>query len=59
MNWDALHEYVEQFCLQEQPNEFVAFCDGIEMEDGPLQWCAAWLHAGDLMGKPELDASAN
>jgi hypothetical protein len=53
-NWDKLYKYVERFSVREQPTEFVAFRDGIEMEDGPLQWCGPWLHAVGQMGKPEL-----
>jgi hypothetical protein len=53
-NWDRLYRHVERFSVREQPTEFVAFREGIRMEDGPLQWCGPWLHAVGLMGKPEL-----
>jgi hypothetical protein len=53
-NWDQLYRHVERFSVREQPTEFVAFRDGLRVEDGPLQWCGPWLHAVGLMGKPEL-----
>ena len=53
-NWDTLYKYVERFSVREQATEFVAFRDGLKMEDGPLQWCGPWLHAVGLMGKPEF-----
>jgi hypothetical protein len=53
-NWDPLYRHVDRFSVLEQPTEFVAFRDGLKMEDGPLQWCGPWLHAVGLMGRPEF-----
>jgi len=53
-NWSKLYQHVERSSIREQSTTFLPFRDGIDVSDGPIQWCGSWLHAVGLMGKPEL-----
>ena len=53
-NWRVLYRCFERAALQEAETVFVPFKPGVEVSDGPLQWCGSWLHEVGLMGKEEL-----
>jgi hypothetical protein len=53
-NWNALYRRIDRKSLREPPTTFVPFKAGIELAEGPLQWCGTWLHEIGLMGDPGL-----
>jgi len=53
-NWSKLYCKIDRARLTVPHVEFVPFRAGLEVADGPLQWCGSWLHEIGLMGKPEL-----
>jgi len=53
-NWNALYRGIDRNLLREPPTTFVPFRAGIEVAEGPLQWCGIWLHEIGLMGDPGL-----
>ena len=53
-NWDALYSRLDLDQLEQMPSRFLAYRDGIEMRQGPLQWCGPWLHEVGQMGEPEI-----
>jgi hypothetical protein len=55
-NWRVLYKGIERSRLQEPPTHLFAFKPGIEIAQGPLQWCGTWLHEVGLMGDPHLFA---
>jgi hypothetical protein len=55
-NWDVLYRHVDRARLQEVESVFTAYKAGIEVEDGPIQWCGTWLHEVGYMGRAELVA---
>jgi hypothetical protein len=55
-NWRVLYRGIERSRLQEPPTHLFAFKPGIEIAQGPLQWCGTWLHEVGLMGDPRLFA---
>ena len=55
-NWRALYRHVDRARIREARSRYVPFKAGIEMRDGPLQWCGSWLHEVGLMGRSDLQA---
>ncbi len=55
-NWKALYRRIDRGNIREQQSLFVPFKPGIEVADGPYQWCGPWLHEVGLMGRAELAA---
>lgn len=55
-NWEVLYRHVDRSRLREQSSVFVPYREGMPIEDAPLQWCGAWLHAVGLMGRPAFAA---
>jgi hypothetical protein len=53
-NWDVLYRHAERAGLREVESEFVAYKPGIDMAEGPLQWCGSWVHEVGYMGRREL-----
>jgi hypothetical protein len=53
-NWEPLYRHMDLPALREVETRFVPFKPGLAVDDGPLQWCGAWLHEVGLMGRPEL-----
>ena len=40
--------------LAQADSRFLPYRDGIELRQGPLQWCDGWLHEVGQMGEPEV-----
>jgi hypothetical protein len=55
-NWEPLYRRIDLTSLREVETRFVPFKPGIEVADGPLQWCGPWLHEVGLMGRSDLFA---
>jgi hypothetical protein len=55
-NWRVLYRKIERANMREQESRFVPFKPGIEVADGPYQWCGTWLHEVGLMGRTDLAA---
>ena len=55
-NWRALYHRIERVQMMEQETRFVPFKPGIDVADGPFQWCGPWLHEVGLMGRKEFFA---
>jgi hypothetical protein len=53
-NWKSVYCRIDRKSLRELPTTFVAFKAGIDVAEGPLQWCGSWLHEVGLMGDPSL-----
>jgi hypothetical protein len=53
-NWRLLYCAVNRAALQEAPTRLFPFRPGLAAEQGPLQWCGAWLHEVGLMGDPQV-----
>ena len=56
-NWRVLYRHVDRATMRESESVFVPFKPGIEIADGPLQWCGTWLHEVGLMGRDDLVAT--
>ncbi len=55
-NWNVLYKRIDIATLRQPATSFVPFKPGIDVADGPLQWCGTWLHEVGLMGAAELFA---
>jgi hypothetical protein len=55
-NWRVLYRHVERARLREAESRYVPFKAGVEMREGPLQWCGSWLHEIGAMGRSDLRA---
>lgn len=55
-NWEVLYRHVDRAAFADAPTVFLPFKPGLDVADGPIQWCGAWLHEIGLMGRPELGA---
>ena len=55
-NWDALYRHADRARLREAQSIFTGYKPGIDVHDGPVQWCGAWLHEVGTMGNPALAA---
>ena len=55
-NWNALYERIDVATLRQPATSFVPFKPGIDVAEGPLQWCGTWLHEIGLMGASQLFA---
>lgn len=53
-NWERLYQYVDRASILEQETRFEPFRAGLDVSDGPVQWCGSWLHSVGLMGNPDL-----
>jgi hypothetical protein len=53
-NWDVLYRHADRGRLREVESVFVAYKPGIEIAEGPLQWCGTWIHEVGYMGRPEF-----
>ena len=53
-NWRMIYRKIERASVREAETVFVPFEPGIEVADGPLQWCGSWLHEVGLMGREDL-----
>jgi hypothetical protein len=55
-NWGPLYSRLDLGKLEQAPSRFLPYRDGIELREGPLQWCGSWLHEVGQMGAPEVMA---
>ena len=55
-NWGPLYSRLDLDTLEQAPSRFLAYREGIELRQGPLQWCGVWLHEVGQMGEPEVMA---
>ena len=55
-NWNSLYKYVARESIAEAPTEWIPFEPGVDLADGPLQWCGSWIHEVGVMGRPEFAA---
>lgn len=55
-NWEVLYRHVQRSMLQEPRSIFAPYKPGIEVQDGPIQWCGTWLHEVGTMGDEALAA---
>jgi hypothetical protein len=55
-NWSVLYHHVNRGSLQEPQTVFQPYKEGIDILDGPLQWCGSWLHEVGTMGNEFLAA---
>ncbi len=53
-NWRVLYRDTDRASLRELETRFVPFKPGVEVQDGPFQWCGVWLHEVGQMGQEEL-----
>jgi hypothetical protein len=53
-NWNVLYRLFKRATLQEAQSIFTPYKAGIEVHDGPLQWCATWLHEVGTSGNAAL-----
>ncbi len=53
-NWGPLYSRLDLDTLEQSPSRFLPYRDGIELRQGPLQWCGVWLHEVGQMGEPEV-----
>ena len=53
-NWEVLYRKVPRASVREVETSHMPFEPGIEVADGPLQWCGTWLHEVGLMGREDL-----
>lgn len=53
-NWDPLYSRLDLDKLAKADSRFLPYRDGIELREGPLQWCDGWLHEVGQMGEPEV-----
>lgn len=53
-NWNVLYRHVDRTKLREVGSVWVAYKPGLEIAEGPLQWCGTWLHEVGLMGRADL-----
>ena len=49
-NWDVLYKHYDLSKLQQMETSFVPFKSGLEVDEGPFQWCGPWLHEVGQMG---------
>jgi hypothetical protein len=55
-NWDVLYRYADRQLLRAAPTSFVPYKPGIDISEGPMQWCGAWLHEIGSTGNAALEA---
>lgn len=55
-NWRVLYSRLDLDALEQAPSRYVPYRDGIEVRQGPLQWCGRWLHEVGQVGEPEVMA---
>ena len=55
-NWGPLYSRLELDKLEQAPSRFLPYREGIELRQGPLQWCGTWLHEVGQMGEPGVMA---
>jgi hypothetical protein len=53
-NWEVLYRYADRGALQEPRLASEPYKAGIALEDGPIDWCGAWLHEVGTMGNAAL-----
>jgi hypothetical protein len=55
-NWNVLYHHVDRGSLQEPQTVFKPYKEGVDILDGPLQWCGSWLHEVGTMGNESIAA---
>ncbi len=55
-NWEVLYRHVDRALLREPRSWGAPFRPGLDIKDGPLQWCGTWIHEVRHAGRPELAA---
>jgi hypothetical protein len=55
-NWNVLYRHCDRGALKEAPTSFKPYKDGVDFNDGPMQWCGTWLHEIGSVGDAELAA---
>ena len=55
-NWSGIYSRVERDTLREARSRFVPYKAGIDVSDGPMQWCDSWIHEVGVMGDRGLAA---
>ena len=53
-NWNVLYRLFKRATLQEAQSIFTPYKAGVEVHDGPLQWCGTWLHEVGTSGNAAL-----
>ncbi len=53
-NWEVLYRHVNRAMLREPRSWEAPFRLGLDIKDGPLQWCGVWVHEVRHAGRPEL-----
>jgi len=52
-NWTLLYKNYELSALETMGTTFFPFKSGLDVSEGPLQWCGPWLHEVGQMGHPK------
>jgi hypothetical protein len=55
-NWSVLYHHVNRGTLQKPRTVFKPYKQGVDILDGPLQWCGSWLHEVGTMRNEFLAA---
>jgi hypothetical protein len=55
-NWEVLYRHVDRAMLREPRSWEESFRPGLDIKDGPMQWCGTWIHEVRHAGRPELAA---
>ena len=55
-NWDVLYRSVDLSALQVPNTIFTPYKEGVDVRDGPMQWCGTWLHEIGSTGNSAVEA---